>query len=339
MLTTSELLSPTYHHALITGGAGFIGSHLAEALLAQGYTVTIIDNLSTGNFANIKHLVTKPNFHYVIDTIANKSVLDRLVSECDVIYHLAAVVGVELVVNDPLRVIETNILGSHAVLETAARYRRKVILASTSEIYGKADKVPFSEDDDRILGSTTKARWCYSDSKAIDEFLGLAYQRQMDVPIVICRFFNTVGIRQTGQYGMVVPRFVQQALRGDPICVYGDGSQSRCFCNVRDVIRAIITLADCAEASGQIFNVGSTQEITILELARKVLQLTGTQEPVENRIVFIPYEKAYEIGFEDMQRRVPDIRKIKTVIGWQPQIDLDETLHEIIAYYQGVSNI
>ncbi len=318
-------------HFLITGGAGFIGSHLADALLSQGACVTIIDNLSTGRLENIQHLVDNPRFRFVIDSITNAMVIDRFVSECDTIFHLAAAVGVELIVRDPVRVIETNVLGTHAVLQAAARYRKKVLIASTSEIYGKAEHVPFSEDDDRVLGPTTKARWSYSDSKAVDEFLGLAYHHQRGLPVTIVRFFNTVGPRQTGQYGMVVPRFVQQALRGDSLTVYGDGSQSRCFCNVKDVVRALVALNACPEAVGEVFNVGNTEEVTILALARQILGLvTGDSE----RVVFIPYDEAYEPGFEDMHRRVPDIRKIKTFTGWEPQIALRETLQEVIAYYQ-----
>ncbi len=321
-------------HALITGGAGFIGSHLAEAWLDRGGEVTIIDDLSTGRFENITHLAEHPRFHFVIDTISNSTVMDRLVSECDVIFHLAAAVGVRLIVRDPVRVIETNVLGSQAVLQTAARYRKKVLLVSTSEIYGKSTQVPFSEDDDRVLGTTTKARWSYSDSKAVEEFLGLAYYRQMDLPVVICRLFNTVGPRQTGQYGMVVPRFVQQALGGEAITVYGDGSQSRCFCNVSDVVRALIGLIGSPRAVGEIFNVGSTHEVTILELAHKILAQVAPETAPEDRIIFVPYEEAYQPGFEDMQRRVPDTRKIQEVLGWQPALTLVETLRQVIAYYR-----
>jgi UDP-glucose 4-epimerase len=329
--------------ALITGGAGFIGSHLAEALLERGHNVTVIDNLSTGRFENIAHLTDHPRFRFAIDTITNEVVMDRLVSECDVIFHLAAAVGVELIVRDPVHVIETNILGTHAVLKVANRYRKQVLIASTSEIYGKNNHVPFREDDDRLLGPTTKARWSYSTSKAVDEFLGLAYHRQMGLPVVIFRLFNTVGPRQTGQYGMVVPRFVQQALRGEPLTVYGDGQQTRCFCDVEDAVRAIIGLAECPAAVGQVFNVGSTEEVTILELAEKVLYIVDTlnvkrsnvqrANAANRRIVFVPYDQAYEAGFEDMRRRVPDISKIKATIGWEPQVPLEETLRRVIAYY------
>jgi UDP-glucose 4-epimerase len=349
--------------ALITGGAGFIGSHLAEALLEQGYHVTIIDNLSTGRFENIAHLTDHPSFRFAIDTITNEVVMDRLVSECNVILHLAAAVGVELIVKDPVRVIETNILGTHAVLKVANRYRKRVLLASTSEIYGKNNHVPFREDDDRLLGPTTKARWSYSTSKAVDEFLGLAYHRQMGLPVVIFRLFNTVGPRQTGRYGMVVPRFVQQALTGESLTVYGDGQQTRCFCNVEDAVRAIIGLAECPEAVGQVFNIGSTEEVTILELAERVLglvdagqgskgaeaqrskgELRGESPPtIRNsplhpgtsapRLRFVPYDQAYEVGFEDMRRRVPDISKIKAMIGWEPQVTLEETLRHVITHF------
>ncbi len=325
-------------HALITGGAGFIGSHLSELLLAHGWQVTIIDNLSTGRFENIQHLVADPHFTPVIDTINHEVVMDRLVGECDLIFHLAAAVGVELIVHDPVRVIETNVLGTHAVFQVAARYRRKVLLASTSEVYGKSDKVPFGEDDDRVLGPTTKARWSYSDSKAVDEFLGLAYQRQMGMPVVVFRLFNTIGPRQTGQYGMVAPRFVQQALKGGPITVYGDGSQSRCFCNVLDTVHALRLLAEDPVAVGNVFNVGTTEEVSILELAQQVWAAVqrcapGVHMPdLAERVTFVPYDQAYEPGFEDMQRRVPDISRIRALTGWEPRIPLAQTLEQVIAY-------
>jgi UDP-glucose 4-epimerase len=325
--------------ALITGGAGFIGSHLAEALLARGYDVTVIDNLSTGQFENIAHLTDHPHFRFAIDTITNEVVMDRLVSECTVIFHLAAAVGVELIVQDPVHVIETNVLGSHVVLKIANRYRRKVLIASTSEIYGKNDHAPFHENADQVLGPTTKSRWSYATSKAVDEFLGLAYYRQLGLPVVIFRLFNTVGPRQTGQYGMVVPRFVQQALRGEPLTIYDNGQQTRCFCDVTDSVAAIIRLAECPEAMGNVFNVGSTAEVSIMELARTVLTLVNGDYRDEysavvgaegQHMIFIPYEKAYEPGFEDMRRRVPDISKIKAMTGWEPTVPLDETLRRII---------
>jgi len=320
-------------HILITGGAGFIGSHLAETLLEKGHHVTVIDDLSTGRMRNIAHLRGNPSFRLVIDTITHAMVMDRLVSECESLFHLAAAVGVKLIVHDPVRTIETNILGTHAVLQAAARYRKKVILISTSEVYGKGTKVPFAEEDDRLLGPTTRARWSYADSKAIDEFLGFAYHKQHDLPVVIARLFNTVGPRQTGQYGMVIPRFVGQALRGEALTVYGDGTQTRCFCNVRDVVRALIALSTSASAVGEVFNVGSINEITILDLARKILAQVGRDS---THLRFIPYDQAYEPGFEDMQRRVPDIHKIQETVGWTPSIPLAETLDQIIHYHQTV---
>ena len=308
--------------ALITGGAGFIGSHLAEALLGRGDEVMIVDDLSTGRFENIEHLTSNPNFHFAIETITNETVMDRLVSECDIIFHLAAAVGVELIVHSPVRTIETNIIGTRAVLQVANRYRKKVIIASTSEVYGKAVTVPFKEDDDRLMGPTTKSRWSYATSKAVDEFLALAYWKEKHLPTVVVRFFNTVGPRQTGQYGMVVPRFVTQALKGEPITVYGDGQQSRCFTHVSDTVRAVLLLSDHPKAVGQVFNVGSSEEITILGLAQKVKRLLGS----DSEIVFIPYDEAYEEGFEDMRRRVPDTTKIRKLTGWTTRYSLDDTI-------------
>ncbi len=314
--------------ALITGGCGFIGSHLAEALLARGDAVTVVDDLSTGRFENIAHLVGRPGFQFAIETILNETVMDRLVSECDIIYHLAAAVGVELIVKDLVRVIETNIKGCEVVLRIGARYRKKVMLASSSEVYGKSEAVPFCEDGDGVLGPTTRSRWSYACSKMMDEFLALAYAKHFSLPVVIMRFFNTVGPRQTGRYGMVVPRFVQQALRQEPITVYGDGQQSRCFTHVSDVVRAVIGLANEPAAVGEVFNIGSTQEVTIEALARRTVELTGSSSP----IVYIPYDQAYEAGFEDMRRRVPDITKINRLIGWTPQVDLDGILLSVIEH-------
>jgi UDP-glucose 4-epimerase len=314
--------------ALITGGAGFIGSHLAERLLEQGQEVTIIDNLSTGQFDNIAHLEKRIGFHYAIEDIRNATVMDRLVSECDVIYHLAAAVGVFSIVSSPIDTIEINVGGTEVVLRTARRYRKKVLIASTSEVYGKNDKVPFNEDDDRTLGATTKSRWSYAASKELDEFLALAYHKAADLPVVIFRLFNTVGARQRGHYGMVLPRFVQWALKNEPIQVYGDGHQQRCFCNVNDVVQAVIGLAGSPRTVGQVFNIGSNQEISIYELAERVRSRTGSR----SEIMLIPYDQAYETGFEDMRRRVPDVGKIKQVTGWEPVTSLDETIDQIIAY-------
>lgn len=313
--------------ALITGGCGFIGSYLAEALLARGDAVTVVDDLSTGRFENIQPLVGRPRFSFAIETIANETVMDRLASECDIIYHLAAAVGVELVVRDPVHVLETNVQGTEVIFRVGARYRKKVVLASTSEVYGKGTKVPFSEDDDRTLGPTTRSRWSYACSKALDEFMALAYHKQLALPVVITRFFNTVGPRQSGRYGMVLPRFVRQALSGEPLTIYGDGQQSRCFAYVEDVVRGVVALADCPEAVGQVYNLGSTEEVTIEQLARRVIALSGSQ----SELVYIPYGEAYEEGFEDMLRRVPDIRKVRDAVGWEPTVDLDGILTRVIA--------
>ena len=312
-------------HYLITGGAGFIGSHLAEHLLEGGHQVTIIDNLSTGRFENIAHLRGRPGFRFAIDDITNEIVLDRLASECNAIIHLAAAVGVDLVVRRPVHTIKDNVLGTEAVLRAAARYRAPVLISSTSEVYGKGSRVPFREDDDVVLGPTSRSRWGYAASKMLDEFLGLAYHRELGLPVIIVRLFNTVGPRQTGRYGMVVPRFIGQALRGEAITVYGDGKQSRCFCDVADVVLAVAGLIGHPQAPGRVFNVGSTDEVTIEELARRVRTVTGSDSP----IVYVPYEDAYAPGFEDMRRRVPDISRIQGLLDWRPRISLDETLARI----------
>jgi UDP-glucose 4-epimerase len=317
-------------HALITGGAGFIGSHLAERLLKAGYEVTIIDDLSTGQYANIQALEGNPRFHVVIEDVRNVQVMDRLVSQCDVIYHLAAAVGVEKIISQPIATIEINIGGTEVVLQTARRYRRKVLLASTSEVYGKGVRIPFTEDDDTLMGATVRNRWSYAATKAIDEFLGLAYHKEVGLPVVIFRLFNTVGPRQSGQYGMVLPRFVQAALAGKPIRVYGDGEQSRCFGNVYNVVDAIYRLSESPAAVGQVVNIGSQEEVSILELARRVKARTGS----DSEIVFVPYEEAYDSGFEDFRRRVPSISKIQSMIGWEPTTRLDETIDQIIHYYR-----
>lgn len=326
---------------LITGGAGFIGSHLAEALLARGHSVTIIDNLTTGKFENIAHLCQHPHFRFAIDSIMNEMVLDRLASECDVIFHLAAAVGVKLIVEQPVQTIETNVNGTMSVLQAAMRYRAKVLIASTSEVYGKGNRIPFSEDDDVVLGPTSRSRWSYAASKMIDEFLALAYYREKGLPIVVFRLFNTIGPRQSGRYGMVVPRFVQQALEGKPITVYGDGSQSRCFLHVNDAVRALIALAEAETVLGNVYNVGSQEEISIQALAMLVVKTVKQlheegkiQSPLQkesnSHITYIPYEQAYTSGFEDMARRVPDISKIQRAIGWTPQISLAEAIKDIV---------
>ncbi|RMG88785.1 MAG: NAD-dependent epimerase/dehydratase family protein [Chloroflexi bacterium] len=318
-------------HALITGGAGFIGSHLAEYLIKQGHRVTVIDNLSTGRLENLVALEGHPNFQLAVEDIRNIHVIDRLVSECDVLYHLAAAVGVQKIISEPINTIEVNIGGTEVILQTARRYRKKVLIASTSEVYGKGVNIPFREDDDRLLGPTTRSRWSYAASKAIDEFLALAYHREVGLPVVLMRFFNTVGPRQTGQYGMVVPRFVQWALNNEPIQVYGDGQQSRCFGNVFDVVEAVAALAECEAAVGQLFNIGNNEEVTILELAERVKARANSQSEIR----LIPYEEAYEPGFEDFRRRVPSIDKIRATINWQPKTSLNETIDQIIAYYKG----
>ncbi len=310
---------------LITGGAGFIGSHLSEALLASGDTVTIIDDLSTGRFENVEHLASNPRFRFAIDNINNETVLDRLASECDVIVHLAAAVGVKLVVQFPVHTITTNIGGTEAVLRAARRYRAKTLIASTSEVYGKGLRAPFHEDDDVLIGPTNRHRWAYAASKMVDEFLGMAYHREFGLPVISFRLFNTVGPRQIGRYGMVMPRFVSAALSGEPLTVYGDGTQSRCFCHVKDAVRAITSLSKAPAAEGQVFNVGATEQISILDLARRVISLTDSA----SETIFVPYEQAYAEGFEDLQRRSPDITRIQQFLGWTPEYSLDEIILDI----------
>lgn len=314
--------------ALVTGGAGFIGSHLVEALLARGDTVRVIDDLSTGSIENIEHLKAHSRFSYVIDTVMNRSLMAELIDWADLVFHLAAAVGVRLIVDRPVHTIETNIRATEVVLEMAAKKRRPVLLASTSEVYGKLDREKFSEEDDLVLGPTSRSRWCYAASKIIDEFLARAYFKEKGLPAVVVRVFNTIGPRQTGQYGMVVPRFVRQALTGQPITVYGDGTQRRSFTWVGDVVQAFLRLIECPQAWGEVFNVGHTKEIAIRELAVMVKELTGSS----SEVVFIPYEEAYEAGFEDMSRRLPDLTKIERLIGYRPTRDLPEMLEEIITY-------
>jgi UDP-glucose 4-epimerase len=314
---------------LITGGAGFIGSHLADAYLGRGDHVMVIDDLSTGRMENIRHCQNHPRFEYTIASVHDHARLGDLVDRCDVIFHLAAAVGVRLIVDSPVRTIETNVRGTEVMLELANRKKRKLLLTSTSEVYGLSQQVPFREDGNLVLGATTKGRWSYACSKAIDEFLALAYWRERKLPTIIVRLFNTIGPRQTGRYGMVIPTFVEQALSGRPITVYGDGAQSRCFAYVGDVVDALIKLMDHADAVGQVFNIGSNEEVTIAELARRVKALTESQ----SEIVHVPYETAYEPGFEDMPRRVPDISKVSALVGYQPTRKLDEIIKTIIASY------
>jgi UDP-glucose 4-epimerase len=316
---------------LITGGAGFIGSHLADAYLKRGDHVYVIDDLSTGKIENIQHLKGEPHFHYTIESVHNQPVTAELVDQCDVIFHLAAAVGVKLIVESPVRTIETNVRGTEVVLALANKKKKKVLVASTSEVYGLSADVPFREDGNLVMGATTKGRWSYACSKAIDEFLALAYWREKKLPTIIVRLFNTVGPRQTGQYGMVIPTFVKQALAGRPITVYGDGNQSRCFGYVGDVVGALVKLMDHEEAVGQVFNIGSNQEISILALAQKVKDLTQS----DSDIVFVPYDEAYEEGFEDMPRRVPDISKVSQLVGFRPEMNLDGILKTVIDYQSG----
>jgi UDP-glucose 4-epimerase len=311
---------------LITGGAGFIGSHLSEELLRRGHQVYVVDDLSTGSIENIRHLKTHDRFHYTIDSCSNQHLMAELVDGCDKIYHLAAAVGVKLIVESPVRTIETNIRLTEIMLNLANKKKRPIFVASTSEVYGKSEQFPFNEDADTVMGATTKGRWSYACSKAIDEFLAIAYWKEKKLPTVVARLFNTVGPRQTGQYGMVVPNFVRQALAGEPITVFGDGKQSRCFTHVSDVVRALIGLMDHESAYGNVYNIGNNVEISMNDLAKQVREMCGSK----SEIVLIPYEKAYEHGFEDMPRRVPDLSKIKKAIAWQPTIALAQILTDVI---------
>jgi UDP-glucose 4-epimerase len=316
--------------ALVTGGAGFIGSHLVERLLRDGYRVHVIDDLSTGSFDNISSLEGDSNFAYTIDTVLDLDVMEKLVDDCDVVFHLAAAVGVEYVIESNLKSMQINIRGTENVLDLANRGKKKVMVFSSSEVYGKSSEVPFSEDDDSILGATTVTRWSYAVSKAVDEIVALAYWREEKLPVVIVRLFNTCGPRQTGKYGMVVPRFVKSALLGEPLTVYGDGSQSRCFASVFDVVDGIMGLHGSEEALGGVFNVGNDQEVKIIDLAKQVISLTGSS----SQIKFVPYAEAYERGFEDMMRRVPDLTRIRSAIGYQPKVTLSEIIQSVIEYYK-----
>jgi UDP-glucose 4-epimerase len=312
---------------LITGGAGFIGSHLCDAYLERGDEVFVLDDLSTGSIENIHHLRSHPRFSYTIDSVHNHHVVAELVDQCDVIFHLAAAVGVRLIVESPVRTIQTNVHGTEVVLSHASKKKKKVLLTSTSEVYGLSTQVPFREDGPLVMGATTKGRWSYACSKAIDEFLALAYWREKRLPTTVVRLFNTVGPRQTAQYGMVIPTFVRQALAGRPITVYGDGRQSRCFAHVADVVGALIKLMDHPSAVGQVFNIGSSEEVTIGALAEMVRSMTGSP----SEIVHVPYDEAYEEGFEDMPRRVPDIAKIGALVGFRPERSLEQILESVIA--------
>jgi len=316
--------------ALITGGAGFVGSHLAEALLDRGDEVYVLDNLSTGSIDNIEHLKWHHRFHYAVDSIMNEPVTAELVDRVDVVFHLAAAVGVRLIVESPVNTIETNVHGTEMVLKIANKKKKKVVVASTSEVYGKSSVVPFREDADLVLGPTSKGRWSYACSKAIDEFLALAYHKEKRLPVVVVRLFNTVGPRQTGRYGMVIPNLVKQGLLGHPLTVFGDGSQSRCFTYVTDVVAQLVALAEAERAVGEVYNVGNDrEEVTILDLARRVKERTGTR----SEIVLVPYDQAYEEGFEDMMRRVPDLSKLRALTAYEPRVHLDEILDRVIAYF------
>lgn len=316
--------------ALLTGGAGFVGSHLADTLLAGGHQVIVLDDLSTGSIENIAHLKGRPGFEYVIDSVMNDSLTAELVDRADVVFHLAAAVGVRLIVEAPVRTIETNVHGTEVVLTHASKKSKLVVIFSTSEVYGKSTAVPFREDADLVMGPTPKHRWAYACSKAIDEFLALAYYRERKLPVIVVRLFNTVGPRQTGRYGMVIPTFVRQALAGEPITVHGDGSQSRSFAYVGDVVQAVAKLAAEPKAVGQVFNIGNTEEVSMMELARRVKAMTGST----SEITLIPYDEAYAEGFEDMPRRVPNVDKLTALTGIRPTTSLDEILRQVIASLQ-----
>jgi len=317
---------------LITGGAGFIGSHLSEALLAGGHEVLVLDDLSTGSIDNIAHLKGHARFHYTIDSVFNEPLVAELVDRASVVFHLAAAVGVKLIVQKPVYTIDTNVRGTEVILRHAAKKKKLVFIASTSEVYGKSTDVPFRETADLVLGATTRHRWAYACSKALDEFLALAHWKERQLPVIIVRFFNTVGPRQTGQYGMVVPTFVRQAMAGEPLTVFGDGTQSRSFTFVGDVVGALLRLMVEPRAIGEVFNIGNVEEVTIRQLAERVKAITGSASP----IVTIPYEEAYEAGFEDMPRRVPDLAKINALIGYEPAVGLDEIIRRVVDSQRGV---
>jgi UDP-glucose 4-epimerase len=317
-----------FMNVLITGGAGFIGSHLSEAMLAAGHSVVSVDDLSTGSMDNISHLLSNPKYRFIRESVLNEMVMTSLMDRCDVVYHLAAAVGVQLIVDRPVHTIETNIHGSEIVLDLANKFRRKIVVASTSEVYGKNTKVPFSEDDDTTLGSTRFTRWSYACSKMVDEFLALAYHDQFGLETIVCRFFNTIGPRQTGMYGMVVPRFVRNALANEPLKIFGTGKQSRCFSNVADVVSALMKLSECPQAVGQVINVGTTECVTIEELADRIVKMTGSKSTKQ----YMSYEEAYGRAFDDMLVRVPNLSKIESLIGYKPKYNLEQTLQQVIAY-------
>lgn len=321
--------------AFITGGAGFIGSHLADRLVADGHEVWVLDDLSTGSMKNIDHLGNNPKFHFQLGNVTDPGTVGELVDRADVVFHFAAAVGVKLIVSKPVRTIETNVRGTEVVLQAATKKDKLVVIASTSEVYGKGTKIPFSEDDDLLLGPTTRSRWGYACSKAIDEYLSLAYAREKHLPVIIARFFNTVGPRQTGRYGMVLPTFVRQALRGEDITVYGTGDQRRCFGDVFAVVESVVRLVDCPEATGQVFNIGCDREITILQLAERVRDMTGGTSD----IVKVPYNEAYEEGFEDLGRRVPDVEKLEETIHFHPDTPIDDIIQNVIEYAQRTGEV
>jgi UDP-glucose 4-epimerase len=321
--------------ALITGGAGFIGSHLADRLLADGHEVWALDDLSTGAMKNIDHLADDDRFHFRLGNVTDEAVVGELADRADVIFHLAAAVGVKLIVSEPVRTIETNVRGTEVVLQAAQKKNKLVFVASTSEVYGKGTKIPFSEDDDLLLGPTSRSRWGYACSKAIDEYLSLAYARERQLPVIIARFFNTVGPRQTGRYGMVLPTFARQGLRGEDITVYGTGEQRRCFADVSDIVESLMRLIACGDAQGQVFNIGSNHEMTIQELAELVQRKTGGA----SEIVRVPYEEAYDVGFEDLGRRVPDVKKLHDMIGYHPNTPADAIVDRVIAHFQSSGEV
>ncbi|CAN5785233.1 SDR family NAD(P)-dependent oxidoreductase [soil metagenome] len=320
---------------LVTGGSGFIGSHLTESLLGSGHEVLALDDLSTGRYQNVAHLESRPGFELIVASVTEPAVVERCVQDCSAVFHLASAVGVKLVVEEPVKTIETIVNGTDNVLRACARYRRPFLLTSTSEVYGKSAKIPYSEGDDTLMGPTTTRRWAYACAKALDEFLTLAHWHTTRLPVVVARLFNTVGPRQTGRYGMVVPRFIAQGIAGEPITVFGDGTQSRCFAHVADVVGALTQLMETPEARGQVFNIGNDEEISILKLAERIRHLTGQRSPIRT----IPYTEAYTAGFEDMQRRVPDLSRIGRLIGYRPTRDLDQILADVLAEQQAASGL